>query len=186
YTAPRLLPPAPSCTVPRYPIEAGPVHPPVLGPSFNDTSPGSWKTLSFSKVPSILAVIPSLHDESPNAKTRTERRPSLALTGRREQRERRFGSALLGVFYARASLTTLSCFRRCSACQRSYCACWLSQLSEDVPKAMERRTAISGLIPARPFRIAERVFRLTPRASAASVTVTPSGSRQRVLMIAPG
>ena len=27
YTAPRPLPPAPSCTVPRYPIEAGRVHP---------------------------------------------------------------------------------------------------------------------------------------------------------------
>ena len=32
----------------------------------------------------------------------------------------------------------------------------MSQLSEDVPKAMERRTAISGLMPARPFRMADR------------------------------
>ena len=95
-------------------------------------------------------------------------------------------SALLGGFYARASFATRSCFRRCSACQRSYCVCWLSQLSEDVPKAIERRTAISGLIPPRPFRMADRVLRLTPSACAACVTVTPSGSRQRVLMISPG
>src|SRR5713226_8240323 len=51
---------------------------------------------------------------------------------------------------------------------------------------MERRTAISGLIPARPLRMADSVFRLTPRASAACVTVTPRGSRQSVLMISPG
>src|SRR5437879_4196928 len=51
---------------------------------------------------------------------------------------------------------------------------------------MDRRTAISGLIPARPFRMADRVLRLTPKASAACVTVTPSGSKQRALMISPG
>ena len=34
---------------------------------------------------------------------------------------------------------------------------------------MDRRTAISGLIPARPFRIADNVLRLTPRAFAVSV-----------------
>jgi len=62
----------------------------------------------------------------------------------------------------------------------------LSQLSAEVPNAMDKRTAISGLIPARPFRMAERVLRLTPNAWAACVTLTPSGSKQRVLMIAPG
>jgi hypothetical protein len=35
-----------------------------------------------------LAVIPSVHGESSNEKTRPGRRPSLALTGRSEQRER--------------------------------------------------------------------------------------------------
>src|SRR5437867_530146 len=51
---------------------------------------------------------------------------------------------------------------------------------------MDRRIAISGLTPARPFRIDERVLRLTSSASAAFVTVTPSGSKQRALMISPG
>jgi plasmid maintenance system antidote protein VapI len=37
----------------------------------------------------------------------------------------------------------------------------LSQLSALVSKAMERRTAISGLIPARPFRMRDKVLRLT-------------------------
>jgi len=35
---------------------------------------------------------------------------------------------------------------------------------DDVPKAIDKRTAISGLIPARPFRTFDRVFRLTPSA----------------------
>jgi len=51
---------------------------------------------------------------------------------------------------------------------------------------MGRRTAILGLMPARPLRIAESVFRLTPKVLAASVTVTPSGSRQSDLMTPPG
>src|SRR5882724_8152026 len=164
YTAPRPLPPAPSCTVPRYPIEAGRVHPRHGAPPSTTRHPGRRDLVVLPKRAAHRSRSP---DGASNA---TPVRCS----------------ALLGVFYARASLATLSCFRRCSACQRSYCACWLSQLSEDVPKAMERRTAISGLIPAPPFRIAERVLRLTPRASAAWVTVTPSGSRQRVLMLAPG
>jgi hypothetical protein len=62
----------------------------------------------------------------------------------------------------------------------------LRLLSAEVLKAMESRTAISGLTPARPFRIALSVFRLTPRASAASVTETPRGSRQSSRMISPG
>ena len=45
----------------------------------------------------------------------------------------------------------------------------MSQLSGVVSKAMESLNAISGLIPARPFRIADKVFLLTPRPSAASL-----------------
>jgi len=44
---------------------------------------------------------------------------------------------------------------------------WLSQLSELVSNAKERRTAISGLIAVRPFRIAESVLRDILNASAA-------------------
>ncbi len=50
-------------------------------------------------------------------------------------------------------MATRSFFRCCSARQRSDCVCWLSQISADVLKAIERRTAISGLIRARPFRM---------------------------------
>jgi hypothetical protein len=57
-------------------------------------------------------------------------------------------------------------FRFRSACQRSYWTCWFSQLSGVVPKATDKRMAISGEMPARPFRMADRVFRLTPRAAA--------------------
>lgn len=51
---------------------------------------------------------------------------------------------------------------------------------------MESRTAISGVIEPRPLTMAERVLRLTPRAFAASVTLTPSGSRHSDLTISPG
>src|SRR3989442_4966625 len=51
---------------------------------------------------------------------------------------------------------------------------------------MESRTAISGLIPVRPFNRLESVLRLTPRAWAASVTLKPRGSRHNVRKISPG
>src|SRR5438105_2111766 len=51
---------------------------------------------------------------------------------------------------------------------------------------MERRTAISGLIPARPFRMPDSVLRLTPSARAAAVTVKCRGSRHNVLSTSPG
>src|SRR5450755_4649603 len=51
---------------------------------------------------------------------------------------------------------------------------------------MERRTAISGLMPARPLRMPESVLRLTPRDRATSVTVKFKGSRHRVLSTSPG
>lgn len=81
---------------------------------------------------------------------------------------------------------TISAPLFCSAYQSSYRDCWLSQPSAEVSNAIERRTAISGLIPARPLSIALNVFRLTPRASAASVTDRPSGSRHSSLIISPG
>src|SRR5579863_2853126 len=46
--------------------------------------------------------------------------------------------------------------------------------------------AISGLMPARPLRTLESVFRLTPSDRAASVTVKFRGSRQRVFNTSPG
>ena len=46
-----------------------------------------------------------------------------------------------------------------------------NQLSDDVSNAIERRTAISGLTPARPFSTAESVFLLTPSALAASTRI---------------
>lgn len=52
--------------------------------------------------------------------------------------------------------------------------------------ATDRRTAISGLIPVRPFKRLDSVFRLTPRALAASVTLRPNGSRHNVRKISPG
>ena len=90
------------------------------------------------------------------------------------------------VHHAADSLVTCNLFLCCSASHRSYCVCWLSQLSEEVSNAIESRTAISGLIPARPFKRADRVFRLTPRAIAAAVTEMPSGSRHSSLIISPG
>jgi hypothetical protein len=46
--------------------------------------------------------------------------------------------------------------------------------------------AISGEMPDRPFRMAERVLRLTPRAAAASVTVKPSGRKHSSRNTSPG
>src|SRR5579859_6644980 len=51
---------------------------------------------------------------------------------------------------------------------------------------MERRTAISGLMPARPLRMLDRVLRLTPSDLAASVTVRFRGSRHSALSTSPG
>ena len=82
-------------------------------------------------------------------------------------------------------LTTNSPLRR-SACQRSYCTCWFSQLSGVVSKAMESLIAISGLMRVCPLRMLDSVVRLIPRAPAASVIDRPSGSRHNVFMISPG
>src|SRR5258708_6572613 len=51
---------------------------------------------------------------------------------------------------------------------------------------MERLTAISGLMPARPFRMPDSDLRLTPSDRAASVTVKFRGSRHSVLSTSPG
>src|SRR5258708_40207260 len=51
---------------------------------------------------------------------------------------------------------------------------------------MERRTAISGLMPARPLRTPDNVLRLTPSDRAALVTVKFRGSRHSVLSTSPG
>ncbi len=59
------------------------------------------------------------------------------------------------------------------ACQRSYCDCIFIQSSGVVPRASERLRAISAEIPELPFRMRERVARVTPRCSAAAVTEIP-------------
>ena len=64
-------------------------------------------------------------------------------------------------------------FDRHSSCM----TCRFIQLSAVVSKAADSLTAISGEIPARRLRMAERFFREMRRALAASVTVRPRGSR---------
>jgi hypothetical protein len=51
---------------------------------------------------------------------------------------------------------------------------------------LESRIAISGLMPALPFKMVESVFLATPKDLAASVTVRLKGSMQNSLMISPG
>jgi hypothetical protein len=74
----------------------------------------------------------------------------------------------------------------CAAFHKSCCSCSRSHPSGVRPKTLDSLNAISGLTPALPFRRVERVFRVTPKASAASVTVKFSGSIQKSLMISPG
>ena len=81
---------------------------------------------------------------------------------------------------------TSSAFLCCSACHKSYCVCWFSQLSEDVLKAIERRTSISGLMPALPFKMLDNVLRLMQRPLAASVIVKPKDSSQSSFITSPG
>jgi hypothetical protein len=88
--------------------------------------------------------------------------------------------------YAADSFRTRRLRELCSATHKSYCICCASQLSADVENALERRIAISGLIPARPFNMADSVFRLTPSASEASVIVKPRGSKQSSFRTSPG
>jgi hypothetical protein len=68
---------------------------------------------------------------------------------------------------------TSGCF--CSAIQRFSLLCILSQLSGEVFVALPIRTAISGLIEARSFKISDNVFLEMPRSAAALVTVKPNG-----------
>ncbi len=72
------------------------------------------------------------------------------------------------------------------AFHKSYCNCSRSQPSGVRPKTFDNLMAISGLTPTLPFKRTERVFRVTPRAMAASVTVKFSGFIQNSLMISPG
>ena len=112
------------------------------------------------------------------------RRPRNAVPAAAETRSSRNGGAVS--LYAADSLATRSFLRFRSACQRSYCICWLIQLSAVVPNASDSRTAISGLIPARPFRMLDSVLRLTPNASAACVTVRPRGFKHNSRSTSPG
>jgi len=48
---------------------------------------------------------------------------------------------------------TFNSLRCCSAFHKSYCACWFIQLCAVVSKAIDSRTAISGLILIRPFNM---------------------------------
>src|ERR1700743_581464 len=59
-------------------------------------------------------------------------------------------------------------------------------MSGSCPKTPARRAAISGDTGTRPFTIADTCLRLTPRASAVCVIVTPSGPMYISLRISPG
>ncbi len=85
-----------------------------------------------------------------------------------------------------ANLRTSTGARLCCACQRSYCIYWASQLSGLPPKALDKRIVISGEMPGRPLSSIDRVLRETERPFAASVTVSPRGSRHWRRMSAPG
>src|SRR5690625_4720533 len=60
----------------------------------------------------------------------------------------------------------------CRACHRSYWFFRLSHISALVPKAADKRNAISAEIPLAPLSILDRVARVTPNRWAASVTVS--------------
>ncbi len=70
---------------------------------------------------------------------------------------------------ASASRGTFVRFRR-EACQSSYCDCIPVQSSGPVPMASDSRNAISAEIPALPFRIRDRLARVTRKCFAAVVT----------------
>ena len=74
---------------------------------------------------------------------------------------------------ASPSSSTLGGF--CSAIHRSNFYCMNNQLSGDVLVALLTLTAISGLIDALQLSNADKVFLVTPKRFAASVTVKPRG-----------
>ena len=74
----------------------------------------------------------------------------------------------------------------CSACHRSNFACIYSQLSGDVFVALPTLTAISGLNDALQLINADKVFRVTPKRFAASVTVKPRALITSSRKISPG
>jgi len=55
-----------------------------------------------------------------------------------------------------------------------------------VLKAIDNLNAISGVMPARRFKIADNVLRLTSNAVAASLTLNPKGSKQSAFKTSPG
>ena len=63
-----------------------------------------------------------------------------------------------------------------AATHRSWVFCRFSHNSGVVLKARDRRSAMSGVTPARSFAILERCLRDTPRRSARAVTERPKGS----------
>jgi hypothetical protein len=76
--------------------------------------------------------------------------------------------------------------RRCTrgigffiACHKSYCICSPNQRSALVPSPFDRRTAISALTPALPFKTADKDWRVTPSRVATSIKVSVSGKYSR-------
>jgi hypothetical protein len=70
------------------------------------------------------------------------------------------------MLFARAHATfKRASFRRrfCEACHKSYWACIPAHSSWLVPRASERRNAISAEIPALPFKIRESPARVIPK-----------------------
>src|SRR5690348_8198396 len=61
-----------------------------------------------------------------------------------------------------------------------------NHVSGVLPKALESRMAISGLIPDFPVTILFKVCRVTPRTFAPLVTDKPKGSRQSCRTMSPG
>src|ERR1035438_9791418 len=61
-----------------------------------------------------------------------------------------------------------------------------SQVSGELPKALDSRTAISGEIPLLPDTRLFSVWRVTPNALAPWATLRPSSSRQSNFTVSPG
>lgn len=74
----------------------------------------------------------------------------------------------------------------CWACHRSNCIWWFSQLSGLPPKAFDKRMAITGVTQECPFKRLDSVFLVIPSPAAASVTVSPKGSRHISRISSPG
>src|SRR5262245_17090675 len=72
------------------------------------------------------------------------------------------------------------------ACVKSYAVCMFNHTSAEVLNAIPSLKAISGLTLMCPLSSSERFLRLTPKASAASVTLKPNGAKHNSLSTSTG